>query len=162
LSRNTTAKEIAEATAWTSEKENQLNVVVARIAQSQTKETLKKAQRLQTASNRSKELSDAITKSVSALSKGAVSALNERLDAVAAAEKAAEIAAHASLQDEPLPAGTSNEWRLLYEAAREYSTAVAYPGRVFLASDVDVLCVLRGGPAFLDSFRGRDKWSPAV
>ena len=53
-----------------------------------------------------------------------------------------EIAAQASLQDEPLPSGTSDEWRLLYEAAKEYSSKVAYQDSGFPALGPDELCVL--------------------
>lgn len=142
LNRNTKPADIDSAVKWTKKDEEELTQLIARIAQSGTANLLKKAQRLESTAKRSSELSDALSTAINGVSNTAISQINVQLKSIEAAEKAVEIAAKASLQDEPLPAGTSNEWKLLYEAAREYSNIVAYPNSEFPTVGPDDLCVL--------------------
>jgi energy-coupling factor transporter ATP-binding protein EcfA2 len=143
LSRNTSLQQIDDATKWTDDDEHSLTKILGRIAGSKTKETQARARRMRIAARRVEELTAAVAEAVQALSKEVVGALNGQLDAVTAAEKASALAAEAGLQDEPLPSGNSNEWRILYDAAQEYSTQVAYPDREFPnVADADALCVL--------------------
>ena len=142
LNRNTKPADIDSATKWTKSHETKLTEFTARIAQSDTAKLIKEAQRLESTAKRTGELADAIAIAIIGLSKDVVSKINSQLGEIKAAEKAVEIAAQASLQDEPLPSGTSNEWRLLYEAAKEYSSKVAYQDSGFPALGPGKLCVL--------------------
>jgi energy-coupling factor transporter ATP-binding protein EcfA2 len=142
LSRNTKPEEIAAASAWAAADEDSLSSVTARIAQSKTKETLEKARRLKSTAARAGELDNAIEQGIKALSPERAVKVNGELDDLMAAEAAVQIAAQMSLQGEPLNSGASNEWRLLYEAARSYSTGIAYPGKTFPSTQASDLCVL--------------------
>jgi energy-coupling factor transporter ATP-binding protein EcfA2 len=68
------------------------------------------------------------------------------LRATAAAFRVARDAATAASTDlfsrEPLPDIGSDTWKVLWEAARAYSQAAAYPGRAFPATGGDARCVL--------------------
>ena len=142
LNRNTKPDEIEDATKWEDSDEKALGALVSRIAQSGTANLLKEAQRLDTTATRTGHLSAAIKSAMTGLSNDVVNSINTHLDAIVAAEKAVTLAAEASLQNEPLPTGTSNEWKLLYKAAEEYSVKVAYPGNEFPSIDAGNLCVL--------------------
>ena len=142
LNRNTKPADIDSATKWTKSHDTKLTEFTARIAQSDTAKLIKEAQRLESTAKRTGELADAIAIAIIGLSKDVVSKINSQLGEIKAAEKAVKIAAQASLQYEPLPSGTSNEWRLLYEAAKEYSSKVAYQDSGFPALGPGKLCVL--------------------
>jgi hypothetical protein len=73
----------------------------------------------------------------------------EKADALRAAAKtyitareAALAASTALFADEPLPYIGSDAWRTLWEAARRYSDAEAFPGKQFPVSDPPGVCVL--------------------
>ncbi|WP_245283745.1 AAA family ATPase [Bradyrhizobium sp. URHD0069] len=57
--------------------------------------------------------------------------------------RAATVVASATLfANEPLPEVGADVWRALWEAARAYSSAAAYPGRPFPLTESDAHCVL--------------------
>jgi energy-coupling factor transporter ATP-binding protein EcfA2 len=62
--------------------------------------------------------------------------------AAAAKMEAARLAAQKAFSGEPLKGVGGEVWRVLWDAARRYSTEVAYPGQVFPPSEVDGRCVL--------------------
>lgn len=142
LNRNTKPTDIDAAAKWEVADEKQLTDLTARIAQSGTANLLKEAQRLDALAKRTGELSEAIISAIAGVSNDTVTKINAQLDRIEAAKKAVELAAQASLTNEPLPTGTPNEWKLLYDAAKEYSTKIAYPKSEFPAVGPDELCVL--------------------
>ncbi len=166
LSRNTLPEEIAAATDWTQVDEDNLDGVTARIAQSKTKECLEKARRLRVTSARSGELIRSVALGIEALSEQRADNLNRQFTDLVSAEKAVQIAAQISLQGEPLASGSSNEWRLLFEAARAYSTGLPTlagysPPRKppIFASCVSNLLGKRPVPGFVDS---RHTWKTSL
>ena len=142
LNRNTKPADIDSATKWTQSHETKLTELTVRIAQSDSDKLIKEVRRLESTANRTGELAGAIATAIIGLSKDVVSQINSQFGEIKAAENAVKIAAQASLQDEPLPSGISNEWRLLYEAAKEYSSKVAYQDSGFPALGSGKLCVL--------------------
>ena len=142
LNRNTKTEDIDSATEWTAKDEKDLTELTATIAQSGTDALIKKAARLEATAKRATELSTSVATVISGISSTAITEINAQLSSIRSARKAAEIAAKDSLQDEPLSAGTTNEWKLLYEAARDYSVKVAYTDSAFPATDQGDLCVL--------------------
>lgn len=74
---------------------------------------------------------------------------DKALDSVAAAvadaatkREAARLAANEAFSGEPLKDVGGEVWRVLWDAARRYSTEVAYPGQPFPPSQGDARCVL--------------------
>lgn len=79
-----------------------------------------------------------------------------------AARSAANLAATDLFTDDPLPGVGSETWRVLWAAARDYSTTEAYPGEAFPVTKLDVgnaacvLCqqpLLKDGAARLERFQ---------
>lgn len=64
---------------------------------------------------------------------------------------AATLAAQNLSKDEPLEGVGSNTWRALWEAARAYSVAEAYPEKAFPHTDEDAHCVLCQQPLGQDA-----------
>lgn len=56
--------------------------------------------------------------------------------------EAARLAAEEAFSGEPLTGVGGDAWRVLWDAARRYSTQVAYPGQPFPPSEEDALCAL--------------------
>lgn len=142
LSRNTKQHEIAAATTWTPTDEEKLANLLVRIAQSRTNEALENARRRNSTSARAGELATAIKHSNKSLSAEIVTKLNTQRQAIVTAEAARKLAADSDLRNEPLPIGNTDEWRFMYNAARDFSINVAYPGLAFPEMGSDALCVL--------------------
>jgi energy-coupling factor transporter ATP-binding protein EcfA2 len=151
LSRHTTAEAIDGATAWLPLDEEALAHTEARIAQSTSRESSVKARRLRLTARRTGELSSELEAAYALLGASNIVILNGQISAYLAAGRAATLAAHSALTHEPLPAGASNEWRLLYEAARNYSLRVAYEGTEFPVTGDGALCVLCQQPLCPDA-----------
>ena len=60
----------------------------------------------------------------------------------AAKREAARLAASKAFSGEPLKGVGSEVWRVLWDAARRYSTEIAYSGQAFPPSQADARCVL--------------------
>ncbi len=68
--------------------------------------------------------------------------LGEAITEAETATKAAKAAAAPDLMDSDLPGSCNDVWRKLWDAARAYSVAHAYPGKTFPVMDADAKCVL--------------------
>lgn len=69
-------------------------------------------------------------------------ALHDAYTRLGTARRAAAAASANLFADEPLPDIGSDVWKSLWEAARDYSRASAYPEKDFPVSDADAHCVL--------------------
>ena len=88
-----------------------------------------------------------------ALNDAALDALTELRTTAVTAREAAELAAGALFDDDPLDGVGSPTWRILWQAARDYSVAEAYPKQTFpvIATDAaDAACVLCQQPLLAD------------
>lgn len=85
------------------------------------------------------EAAEAIDINVSNLK---VSAIRQNITTLNDLANALKIASADSLKNEPLPGAGGNEWQCLYNAAKEYSTKVTYPGVDFPYFDTGSRCVL--------------------
>ena len=142
LSRTTTKEDIDAMAAWRDSDEQLLSETITRIAQSNAKESLENSARLRVIAKRANDLSSTLRTAEQHICGGGVKQLNGKLNELLAAREARRIAASAALDGEPLEAGKSSEWRLLYQAAREYSVSVAYPGSEFPQTSEEGRCVL--------------------
>jgi len=67
----------------------------------------------------------------------------KRLDGVSvAAAKAAVLASTEAFKDDPIDGTGSDAWRLLFDAAKTFSTTIAFPDRDFPVVDSDAACLL--------------------
>lgn len=142
LKVNTTFDVLNNATKWTPEDDKKLQDLNIEIAKATAEDPKQQALRLRNLKQRISGLKLGIDKISSALSDGSVDALSNKISQVKTARRAFYLASQQSLPQEPLPSFEYNEWRLLYEAAKEYSTKVAYKDEEFPFTGPDSLCVL--------------------
>ena len=142
LSATTTDGTIQEATVWTPQDESQLlvNEDLARVSDS-----TRAAQEITRLGKIKGRINDAIT-SVSELVTACAAISNEEIKRVLAeldAAQRAHVSAVAERQTpEPLSGvATTNQWEILYAAAKKYSEEIAYPGESFPKTS-DAVCVL--------------------
>lgn len=104
-----------------------------------------KATNLDNAATNVDELANSITAAANVVSDDSIDATRAAHQRLLDAE-VAEHAASALLQAEdaaPLLPGTGQgAWALLFNAAREYSTSIAYPGQAFPVTDDGAVCLL--------------------
>lgn len=104
---------------------------------------LAKAEELRRSAMRLKAFADKLAKPLVWVSSDAVEKLQKINDEKIAAEDAEKKAAEALCSGEELLLGTGEQvWKLLFEAARRYSTEVAYPGEGFPQSAEGKVCPL--------------------
>ncbi|MCU0688965.1 MAG: AAA family ATPase, partial [Phycisphaerales bacterium] len=72
----------------------------------------------------------------------AMQALGEAIKEAETTAKAAKAAAGPELKDTDLPGSCNDVWRKLWDAAKAYSVADAYPGKTFPVTEADAKCVL--------------------
>jgi len=91
---------------------------------------------------RIKRLADAVTAIAAGTNDAEIAGVLALQGDAAAKRAAAHLAAQNLFADDSLPEVGGEVWRNLWEAARRYSTEVAYPEAPFPAVDPDTLCVL--------------------
>ncbi|MCF6362228.1 MAG: AAA family ATPase [Gammaproteobacteria bacterium] len=102
-----------------------------------------KATELRLSASRLKTLGEKIRSSVSWVSDEALSKVMDLYDAASSAEDAEKKAAEALQSGEVLLPGTGEPiWKALFEAARKYSTEIAYPKNSFPHVDKNAVCPL--------------------
>ena len=102
-----------------------------------------KARELRLSAQRIKELVQRIDNALKWVSSDAVGKLKRLDDAVVTAERAERLAASELRAGEELLAGTGDAvWKQLFEAAREFSTEVAYAGQAFPNAAPSAVCPL--------------------
>ena len=127
---------------WGSAEEKQLLELEKRLASAEAQDPLKQARRLRATRERVDLLRKDLTAIKNALSPGAVDATKAAVKELKVAEEALAISQGATFAQEPLLGVGGNVWQLLYQAAKDYSTKVAYPDRDFPYIGDDSRCVL--------------------
>jgi len=142
LNVNTTVDTLNAATKWTPEDDKKLQDLTQEIAKATAEDPKQQALRLRNLRQRIYDLKLGLDNISSSLSDGSVAALNSKISQVITAKRAFAIASQQSLPKEPLPGIEQNEWKDLYEAAKEYSTKIAYKDKDFPFIGPDSVCVL--------------------
>lgn len=103
----------------------------------------KKAKEHRLSAGRLKSLSERVCTALSWVSDAAIDKLRKITDDTVAANQAEKKAAEALQSGESLLAGTGEPvWKALFDAARKFSTEVAYPEHAFPHTTVDAKCPL--------------------
>jgi len=158
LSAATTPQAILEACAWSDADSGALVNLEKDVARLETEDPQALAAKADAIKTRVDALADALRKAEAVFSDAALADLAAKRDRVAAGEKALQILRDSTAQ-EPLVGVGSDEWRMLYDAAKEYSTKHAYPSMEFPHVGPDSRCVfcqqelLEDGKARLTRFR---------
>jgi len=153
LNAKTTLEALAAATKWTLEDDKKLQDLTQEIAKATAEDPKQQAVRLRNLKTRVSNLKADVEKIQAALSTEAVSILQRQISKVNTAKRAFAIASQQrpSLSEEPLPGVGDNVWKLLYQAAEQYSTKVAYKDKDFPFTGADSLCVLCMQPLSQDA-----------
>lgn len=141
LSQETTLSVVEEKTTRTQENDLTLSKLLSEIAVAEALDPKGQAQRLRNLRDRLDVIINNIIGIEWSLSESNSDSLREAISHFLTLESAAAIASKQSFAKEPLAGVGSNPWQVLYDAAREYSTQVAYPGRDFPVIDDEALCV---------------------
>lgn len=128
-------KKLSELNAAESDRLIQLNTDLASDPEKTARQLNALRERLKSSGLRAADLADAV-------SEEKADALRATADAYATAREAAAAASSALFADEPLPYIGSDAWRALWETARRYSEAEAYPGQSFPVVQSPGACVL--------------------
>jgi len=142
LNVSTTIDSLDAATTWMPDDDKKLQDLNIEIAKATAEDPKQQALRLRNLRQRIQNLKEGLNNISSALSDESVAALNTKISQVKTAQHAFALASQQSLPKEPLPCVEHNEWKLLYDAAEEYSTKVAYKDKDFPFTGPDSLCVL--------------------
>ena len=151
LSHETENEAIEKIAVWADEDEQKLSKLRKQIAEIEINTPEKQAQRLRNLADRLKTLSKNIREMDSALSEAKAENINQKITDLIAAETALAIASQKTLSGEPLPGAGEKVWQILYNAAKDYSTQIAYPGHDFPYTEEGSLCVLCMQPLQLDA-----------
>ncbi|MBN8599295.1 MAG: AAA family ATPase [Planctomycetes bacterium] len=88
--------------------------------------------------------------------------LGDAIKEAATAAKAAKAAAGPELKDSDLPGSCNDVWRKLWDAAKAYSVAHAYPDTAFPYTETDAKCVLCQQPLQADAIDRYNRFSRFV
>jgi hypothetical protein len=133
---------IKAASKWEEKDEESLASLKVQIAKIEADSPEKQAQRLRNLKGRMVTLADKINGIDTAISEDKAEGVKQKIVKLVEAEKALAIASQKSLSGEPLPGAGEKVWQSLYNAARDYSAQVAYPGKEFPVTEEGSLCVL--------------------
>ncbi len=142
LTHETKDDAIKAASKWEEKDEESLASLKAQIAKIEADSPEKQAQRLRNLKGRIITLADTIKGIDTAISEDNAEGVKQKIVKLVDADKALAIASQKSLSGEPLPGAGEKVWQSLYNAARDYSTQVAYPGKEFPVTEEGSLCVL--------------------
>ena len=151
LSHETRDQDIEKASKWTDDDGENLAKLKKQITKIEIDPPEKQAQRLRNLKSRITTMSHTIKKIHDAISEEKTQNIKQKVINLTAAEKALAIASQKSLSGEPLPGAGEKAWQNLYNAAKEYSTQAAYPGKEFPVTEEGSLCVLCIQPLELDA-----------
>lgn len=147
IDASTDPAKIEAAAMFTDADEKRLAAIIATLSthpKVKAADTTAAAKRIrtfaETAQNRSVSVDDT-----------AMQALGEAIKEAETTAKAAKAAAGPELKDTDLPGSCSDVWRKLWDAAKAYSVAHAYPGKAFPVTEAGAKCVLCQQPLQLEA-----------
>lgn len=138
LSGKTKPETVESLAGLSTEEEVRLQTLIADLA-SDPARTVRQLQGLET---RIKAVIERLETLVAATAEENRTKLHAAHSRLAAARAAANAASENLFSDEPLPEIGSDVWKALWEAARGYSRAAAYPDKPFPVTGSDANCVL--------------------
>ena len=141
LSEKTIDEEIESVIFWNPDDEKKLLEIQKQVADIEVNDLEKQIIRLKNLKSRSEQFVEYLLKLEGDLSRGKEVFLGGLIKELVAAENAFAISSSESTVVEPLSGLGEITWRLLYEAAKEYSTNEAYIGKDFPYLGDDSRCV---------------------
>ena len=141
LTEKTFVEEIEKAASWDQNEEKKLLGIQKLIADVQADDLQRQVARLRNLHDRTKQFIDILEGIEKTLSAEKEEVLKGLIRELSIAEKTLAVVSKESLDSEPLPGAGEDTWRVLYEAAKEYSIKKAYIGEDFPHIGKDSRCV---------------------
>jgi len=142
LSEATKDEDIQAATLWTSQEDLELAAQEELARSSNSNKVAQEVARLNKIKGRVNDLASSVTSIIAASQDLTSEAIQKVLAEVNAAQLAYVVAVAERKTPEPLfGVASTNQWEILYKAAKQYSEEIAYPGESFPKIDNSV-CVL--------------------
>lgn len=138
LSGKTKPEAIEKLAGLSAEEETRLQTLAADLSS----DPARTVRQLQGQEGRIKAIIDQLNRLATVATDGCWTSLNEAHAHLTNARSAAAAASANLFANEPLPDIGSDVWKVLWEAARDYSRASAYPDRLFPVTDSAAHCVL--------------------
>jgi len=142
VTHETSASLIEENTAWHEEDERKFTQLKKQVSELESNDPAKVALKLRNTKDRINRLIQDITLIDEALSTVKEEGIKQLIINLNITEKAHTLALKQPSPPEPLEGVGEKAWQVLYNAAKEYSTTLAYPGKEFPVIEDDSLCVL--------------------
>jgi len=142
LSNVTKDHEIEQATSWTESDEKTLKKLNQNIANAEAEDPIKQAQKIRNLKGRISIFKGKLEELHTGISEEKETQIKGQINNFNATKKAFEEASSEDFSKESLAGVGSNEWQILYKAAKEYSTKYAYPSKEFPYIGKNSLCVL--------------------
>lgn len=142
LSATTTDEEIESACSVPEDAQTLIEVARDEEARLRVTDPAKEKARLARLSRQMVAVADHLDRMENILGGDAERALRDASDRARQLRAAADLASSVSFDGEPLARVGSQAWRALWDAARAYSEASAYPKRAFPVTDDGAVCVL--------------------
>jgi energy-coupling factor transporter ATP-binding protein EcfA2 len=142
LSENTKDEAIDAATSWTPQDELELS---NQVELARTSDSIKATEEVTRLDKIKRRVSDTLA-TATGLARECAALTNEAIENALAELNAAQLAHATAVEErkapEPLPGvASTNQWEILYRAAKKYSEEIAYPGEPF-PKTTDAVCVL--------------------
>ncbi len=158
-----TAVEVVERLANLSSQESQrLENLKKQVAQIEAEDPAIRAKEFKGRASRLDALGKRLAEIQSALSAEKGQALKEALSLANSTAEAAKLTSASAFKDEPMKGVGSETWKQLWEAARRYSEAEAYPGTAFPVVSDSTRCVLCQQPLGQDAVQRLSRFESFV
>lgn len=141
LSHETTVKNIDDCAEIKPEDQKKLDDLEKKLAELKINDPKVKAESLRIKKRRVERLAAHVSSVDLAISLVSIADIQKSEQELVAAENASEIASKNSFSEEPLGGVTSEPWKLLFNAAKEYSERYAYPSEIFPVIKIGARCV---------------------
>lgn len=141
LSHASSSARIEELTKWTHQDRQKLAKLRKKVSRVEADDPVKLAQYIRDRKERLTQLARIISRIDLILSEENADSLEKLINNLNTAEKALVIVSQESLAQEPLPGAGGRAWQMLYDAAKQYSTLEAYPGKDFPQTGEGSRCV---------------------
>ncbi|CAG0978790.1 hypothetical protein PHYC_01650 [Phycisphaerales bacterium] len=138
LNCDTPASDIETAAKWTDADADRLSVVRETLAS----DPKIKAGQTRAAASRIQEFRQKLETTASRLSDSAIGGLRTAMDDAGTSRRAAEALATGKFDESFLPGTGGSVWKTLWDAAREYSSKIAYPDQDYPVHGEGARCVL--------------------
>ncbi len=142
VNAGTKKEDIEKLSNITDSEKTQLNALKEKLDEIQKQDPKVKAEEIRRRKRRVERLKEVISSIDKTISDEEVKNIKAMLTELETAQKAVEIASKNTFTDQPLKGVGTDPWRILFDAAKEFSEKYAYPGKEFPNVEDEARCVL--------------------